>query len=159
MNAIEQPTLAYFWKLLAWNLTQHSNILVVDADLYLRADPAPWMEAYRSELFVAHSEVGERSYRGLNSRLMYLQPDERIFELLRRAAISGNYVPYTMSEQVGPPWHREDSILPTDAQYPTPHLRLSTPRRHRTLVHAACAAGRAGGLLLDAAMGDRLSRA
>jgi hypothetical protein len=86
-------------KMLAWNLTEHSNVLVVDADLYLRTDPLPWMSRFRSEIFVAHSEVGERAYRGLNSRLMYLQPDRRIFELLRRAAISGNYVPYTNSEQ------------------------------------------------------------
>ena len=43
--------------------------------------------------------MGERAYRGLNSRLMYLQPDRRIYELLRRAAVSGNYVPYTNSEQ------------------------------------------------------------
>ena len=44
-------------KMLAWNLTEHSNVLVVDADLYLRTDPLPWMTRYSSELFVAHSEV------------------------------------------------------------------------------------------------------
>mmetsp|Transcript_6800 Transcript_6800/g.17848 ORF Transcript_6800/g.17848 Transcript_6800/m.17848 type:complete len:463 (-) Transcript_6800:253-1641(-) len=86
-------------KLFAWNLSAHSNVLLTDADLLLRDDPLPWMESHRHEVFVGMAEGASRSYRGLNSRLAYLQPDTRLFELLRRAALSGNFVPYTSSEQ------------------------------------------------------------
>lgn len=86
-------------KFFAWNLTAHSNVLMVDADVILQEDPLPWMLQYKSELFMAEAEKALRTYIGLNTRIMYLQPSGAIFEMLRRASISGNFLPYTTSEQ------------------------------------------------------------
>ena len=54
----------------------------------------------QGQYFVATLESAARGYTGLNTHLVYLKPDARVFETLRNTAISGNFTAYTGTEQV-----------------------------------------------------------
>ena len=107
-------------KLLAWNMTQYDRVMVSDTDVCFHEDPVPWMQRYRDEYFVATPEGLDRPYQGISSHLMYLQPSELVFRMLRDSATSRSFIPYTNSEQV------------TIAHMPSPQTSLS---RVATLVH------------------------
>ena len=123
-------------KFFAWNLTAHSNVLLVDADVLLREDPLPWMTRHSDELFVAHTEQASRAYVGLNTRMMYLQPNAAVFELLRRASIAGNFVPYTNSEQ-----DVIESVLTSPRNASMPDWTGADSRTTEPAQMAACIAG------------------
>ena len=86
-------------KLLAWNLTQYDRVMVSDTDNCMVEDPVPWMRRHRNHYFVATPQGLDRPYQGISSHLMYLQPSELVFRMLRDTATSRSFIPYTNSEQ------------------------------------------------------------
>ena len=59
------------------------------------AKPGIWEALY----FLATPERYKRSYDGLNTHMMYLQPNALIMKLLRDKAKTGDFLPYTNTEQ------------------------------------------------------------
>jgi hypothetical protein len=88
-------------KLLAWNLTQFPQLLLSDTDVLLRADPLPWMQeqARSQRYFIAEPETAGRGYPGFNTHLVFLTPNAQVFEILRTAAVYGNFQRYTDTDQ------------------------------------------------------------
>jgi len=90
-------------KLLAWNLTEYSRLMVSDTDVCMRQDPLPWMRRHWSEYFVMGQEGRfgnmQRGYVGLNSHLFFLQPSTLLFRVLTDMATSGSFVPFTNGDQ------------------------------------------------------------
>ena len=72
-----------------------------DTDVVFRTDPRPWMQARlnEDEYFFAEDERSKRNYVGINSHLVWLQPNRQVFRMLIDAGRHGNFVPYTNSDQ------------------------------------------------------------
>ncbi|KAH8078144.1 serine/threonine kinase [Aureococcus anophagefferens] len=79
-----------FW---AWALADFDGVVVADADGFMA-------ELHRRRApFAAAAERGNRDYDGFNSHLFYARPSLDVFALLRDKAASGDFVPYTNTEQ------------------------------------------------------------
>ena len=86
-------------KLLAWNLTSYRRLLLSDSDVLLHEDPSPWMLEHAATYFVATPERALRGYPGLNTHLVFLEPNSQVFEILRTSAVHGNFLRYTGTDQ------------------------------------------------------------
>ncbi|KAL1500144.1 hypothetical protein AB1Y20_012815 [Prymnesium parvum] len=89
------------FKFHAWDAIDYDGILLADTDVVFREDPLPWMRArlVENEYFHANSEIAYRNYVGINSHLIWLQPDRQIYRMLVDAAQLGNFIPYTNGDQ------------------------------------------------------------
>ena len=89
------------FKFMAWQLTRWRGLLMSDTDVVFRTDPRPWMQARlnEDEYFFAEDERSKRNYVGINSHLVWLQPNRQVFRMLIDAGRHGNFVPYTNSDQ------------------------------------------------------------
>ena len=110
-----------FW---AWALADFDGVVVADADVcwngafagpYGRGSHRPAarfhftsaneLEGFAAELlrrrvpFAAAAERGNRDYDGFNSHFFWVRPSLDVFALLRDKAASGDFVPYTNTEQ------------------------------------------------------------
>ena len=110
-----------FW---AWALADFDGVVVADADVcwngafagpYGRGSHRPAarfhftsaneLEGFAAELlrrrvpFAAAAERGNRDYDGFNSHFFWVRPSLDVFALLRDMAASGDFVPYTNTEQ------------------------------------------------------------
>lgn len=83
-------------KLTAWNLSTWDRLLVVDADTCLAEDPLPWMVKHWTRPFVATPEYAGRKRLGLNTAMMWLQPSERLFDILAAKATTRSFMPYAL---------------------------------------------------------------
>ena len=109
------------FKLLAWNLTRYRRVLHADADVFFLSDPAPWLHRHRNLQFAAINEylgnktnvARERGYDGLNTHLMLLTPSRAVVSILLANAVTGNFIPYTNSEQ-----DVVESIFSSHVRYP-----------------------------------------
>ena len=87
-------------KLLAWNMTEFTNILIVDLDTCILEDPKPWMLKYADKYFVAKTvSPYTRGYVGFASNIMYIQTSEIVFKIISDCAATASYVPYTNGDQ------------------------------------------------------------
>ena len=85
-------------KLLAWNMTQYTHILLVDADTCFQQCPLRWLEAHSrlGSYFVARAENEHvRGYSGINSHMVLLQPDAQLFAILTDHASTASYIPHS----------------------------------------------------------------
>jgi hypothetical protein len=64
----------------------------MDTDTLLHEDPSRWMVEHADHYFVATRERALRGYPGFNSHLVFLEPNARVFDLLRAAAVHGHFV-------------------------------------------------------------------
>ena len=102
-------------KLLVWNLTEYKRVMLADSDICLLQDPLPWMHEHRDRYFVANSNGRwARGYEGIGSMLLYLQPDDLVFNMLIDMARTASYVPYTNGEQ-----DVIETVFATHMQFPT----------------------------------------
>ena len=76
---------------------------IINAQVCLRAPVAPWLhrtvQSSPAPYFLATPERYKRAYDGLNTHMMYLQPNALILKLLRDKAKTGDFLPYTNTEQ------------------------------------------------------------
>lgn len=96
-------------KLTAWNLTEYDGILHQDSDVCLLEDPRPLMRSWKREgryfgaLVMPRRRAGKRLEKiqpqGFFTNVMYLQPNKMLFQLLRDKAASGDFRPFTNTEQ------------------------------------------------------------
>lgn len=88
-------------KLNVWWLTQYDLILHTDADVVFAENPMPAFEQAfaHGRIFQASEELWERKYRGINSHLMLLRPNELVGAVAAANAASGHFVLYTLGEQ------------------------------------------------------------
>ena len=88
-------------KLNVWWLTQYDLILHTDADVVFAENPMPTFEQAfaHGRIFQASEELWERKYRGINSHLLLLRPNELVGAVAAANAASGHFVLYTFGEQ------------------------------------------------------------
>lgn len=73
----------------------------MDADVILQEDPMSMftMKQFENVTFQAFRESAKRPYEGLNTHMMMVKPDVRVFRKIVERAKMGLYVPYTNTEQ------------------------------------------------------------
>ena len=90
-------------KFHSWSLNGFDAVAVIDNDVCLDDPNQVWRaldEFSKSDrIFAARPEKAERRYWGFNTRIMFLKPNVHIFKLLTDKAASGDFVPYTNTEQ------------------------------------------------------------
>ena len=88
-------------KFSAWALLEYDGLFHSDTDICLHEDPVPYLHQFCSvgEPFLAIQHRENRQYLGANAHFTYLQPDYFIFEILTHKAKSGDFVPFTNTEQ------------------------------------------------------------
>jgi hypothetical protein len=90
-------------KFHAWSLNEFDAIAVVDNDVCLDDPNRVWQAldgfSKSHRMFAARAEKAKRRYWGFNTRIMFLKPNVHIFKLLADKAASGDFVPYTNTEQ------------------------------------------------------------
>ena len=90
-------------KFHAWNLTNLDAVAVLDSDICLHNLASFWNAlanfSQSSQPFAANYERANRRYRGFSTRIMFLKPSPAIFKVLIDKAASGDFLPYTNTEQ------------------------------------------------------------
>ncbi len=108
--------------LLAWNLTEFERVLVVAPEAACpRENPLPWMRSHAHHYLIgAHDRADDfeaplprRAWDGIDDRLLYLQPDAQLFELLMESAQSGSYLPFA-----GTARDVLETVFPTHIAFP-----------------------------------------
>jgi hypothetical protein len=91
---------ATYFKFKAWTYDEYDKILISDADIIWGASPDPILAGPGLDSdFHAFAEKSDRSTMGINTHLMIITPSKETYEKLVDRASSGNYVPYTNTEQ------------------------------------------------------------
>ena len=87
-------------KFMAWNFTQYDRILVSDTDVcFYDHDIYNWMDRHRKWKFIAEKETARRGFVGIQSHLMYIKPNEDIFDILVELGKFRSFLPYTNGDQ------------------------------------------------------------
>lgn len=123
-----------YFKFFAWKYTEFDRVVIGDLDNCFTANPdsaiVDLVNANPSSPFIASPEKMGRKYLGLNTHMMVMKPSEKVHLALVERAKSGEYIPYTNTEQ---------DIL--EAHFPA-HLFAEKPIRerikHRHARHEFC---------------------
>lgn len=100
MPLVRKDGWATYFKFYAWRASWYDRVLLADLDICFKENPDPKLLDIPSEVtFMASAERADRRYWGINSRLMVLRPSVGVFRALTSRAASGEYVPYTNTEQ------------------------------------------------------------
>jgi hypothetical protein len=131
---------ATYFKFKAWTHDEYDTILVSDADIVWKGNPDPILEGPGFDVsFQAFEENADRKRTGLNTRLMIITPSKDLYNILVDRASSGNYVPYTNTEQdvLESQFPAEDRYVPKDQdwQLNTGKVMELFKHRHR---HCKC---------------------
>eukprot|EP00747_Dinoflagellata_sp_TGD_P170147 gnl/TRDRNA2_/TRDRNA2_200984_c0_seq1.p1 gnl/TRDRNA2_/TRDRNA2_200984_c0~~gnl/TRDRNA2_/TRDRNA2_200984_c0_seq1.p1 ORF type:complete len:334 (-),score=33.58 gnl/TRDRNA2_/TRDRNA2_200984_c0_seq1:57-1058(-) len=91
---------ATYFKFYGWRKARYDRILMVDLDICFLDNPDPVLAALSAEeIFKASPSREGRRYWGLNTGVMVFSPSLGVFRSLVSRAASGDYVPYTNTEQ------------------------------------------------------------
>jgi len=93
-----------YYKFLLFNLTSVGQVLYFDADVAMLEDPSYILDSVSTDVEIVatregHQENTLRPYGGWNDHIMFVRPSERRFNNLVFRAKTGNYRPYTNTEQ------------------------------------------------------------
>ena len=125
-------------KFHAWNLTNLDAVAVLDSDICLHNPASVWNAlanfSQSSQPFAAGPERAKRKYRGFNTRVMFLKPSPAIFKVLIDKAASGDFLPYSNTEQdvietvFSPSVHAKKNLAPHHEHQKGCTCKVSTGR-------------------------------